>query len=183
MTIDTKKRDRLLEDIINIELEMFEKAKSVDPSLGQENAEAFKTMRDMAHSILSTETLMFYLADLQNAKKDGRNLQTEKYTRIKNPVPPIKTSADIEEIIKIEGRWMRELSGKYPRTFKAGTNKFHTNQSFELETYSDKTLKSYLEDVLKAESQNFNLAEMRFLRLFRTLGYESISQIEESAKT
>ena len=179
MAIDSKKRERLVTEIIDLEMEMFLAVLNDEPDLCQEKQGSFRTMRDMSHCILSTETLMSYLVDLQAAKYEGRNLLRDKYARRKNIIPKLKTSEYIDEIIKIEGRWLRELSGKYPRTFKLGNPESKDSLSIELETYSDKTLKSYLDDVKSANDQDLNLAEMRYLRLFRALGYESISEIEE----
>jgi len=53
----------------------------------------------------------------------------------------------------------------------------------ETPTYSDKTLKLYFDDVSKAEKEGRNLAEERYTLLFQQMGFSSIAEIEEKAKT
>lgn len=133
----------------------------------------------MTHSVLSTETLESYLGDLNKAKVVSRNLLTEKYARMDNKIPPLKTNPTIDNVVKIEERWMKELSEKYPHTFKVGTS-FKAYLSSELETYSDKTLTLYFKDVSKAEKEGRNLAEERYTMLFKQTGYGSIAEVERN---
>jgi hypothetical protein len=135
-------------------------------------------MRRMTHSVLSTETLESYLGDLQRANAEGRNLLTEKYARMDNRIPPLKSNRSIDDIVKLEARWMKELSQKYPRSFKGGSAGFTVYLSSELETYSDETLKLYVSDVSGAEKEGRNLAEERYTWLSRQLGYDSIDDME-----
>ena len=53
----------------------------------------------------------------------------------------------------------------------------------ETPTYSDKTLKLYFDDISKAEKEGRNLAEERYTLLFQQMGFSSIAEIEEKAKT
>ncbi|MFA4916392.1 MAG: DUF4125 family protein [Syntrophales bacterium] len=158
------KRGKLLENIIEIELDMFQRVRSAGPSLCQESPETFRVMREMTFSVFSMETLKSYLGDLQKAKADDRNLLTEKYARMQNLIPPIKTNPAIKDIVEIEARWMGELTKKYPKSFKAGVSGFEIYLSSELETYSDKTLELYLTDISKAEEEGINLAEKRYTK-------------------
>ena len=178
----TERKRLLLNDIIEIELDMFQRVRTAEPSLCQERPETFKEMRWMTHSILSTETLESYLEDLQKAQAEGRNLLTEKYARMQNIIPALKANPVIEDIVRIEARWMKELSEKYPRTFK-GEPGFEIYLHSELETYSDKTLELYFSDVFKAEKEERNLAEERYTMLFQQIGYGSIAEAEQKAKT
>jgi len=166
-----------LKSIIEIELDMFERVRSAEPSLCKDKPETFKTMRKLTHSVLSTETLESYLGDLHKAKAVSRNLLTEKYARMDNKIPPLKTNPTIDNVVKIEERWMKELSEKHPHTFKVGTS-FKVYLSSELETYSDKTLALYLKDVSKAEEEGRNLAGERYTMLFKQMGYGSIAEVE-----
>jgi len=178
MTDEEKKHKELLDNIIEIELSMFEQVRTSEPSLCKDKPEAFKVMRGMTHSILSTETLESYLGDLYKAKTEGRNLLTEKYARMDNIIPPLKTNRLIDDIVKIETRWMGELSQKYPRSFKGGAGGFELYLSSELETYSDETIKLYFGDVSRAEKEGRNLAEEGYTRLFQQIGYTSIDEME-----
>lgn len=180
MTNEKISREELLKGIIEIELDMFERVRTAEPSLCKDRPETFKVMRGMSHSVLSTQTLESYLEDLQKAKAEGRNLMTEKYARMDNRIPRIKTNPVIDDIVRIEAQWMKELSEKYPHTFKGGDG-FTIYLSSELETYSDKTLGLYFEDISKAEKEGRNLEEEAYLILFQQIGYSSIAEVEEKA--
>jgi hypothetical protein len=73
---------------------------------------------------------------------------------------------------------MRELSQKYPHSFKGGSGSFELYLSSELETYSDETLKLYFGDVSRAEKEGRNLAEERYTTLSQQIGYSSINDME-----
>ena len=182
MTNKKREHKELVNNIIEIELDMFQRVRTAEPSLCKDQPETFKAMRGMTHSVLSTETLESYLDDLQKAKAKGRNLLTEKYARMDNRIPPLKTNPIIDNIVKLESCWMRELSEKYPHSFKGGSGSFQVYLSSELETYSDETLMLYFEDVSKAQREGRNLAEERYTKLFQQIGYSSIAEVEEKAK-
>ena len=171
----------LLDEIIEIELDMFQRVRTAQPSLCKERPETFKAMRGMTCSVLSTETLESYLEDLQKAKAEGGNLLTEKYARMDNLIPPLKTTPIIDDIVEVEDRWMKELSEKYPHTFRGGLG-FKVYLRCELETYSGKTLKLYSKDVSKAKKEGKNLAEERYTTLFQQIGFGSIAEADEQAK-
>jgi len=177
-TNEKRNRKELLDNIIKLELDMFERVRTSEPSLCKERPETFRVMRRMTHSVLSTETLESYLGDLQKAESEGRNLLTEKYARMDNRIPPLKSNPIIDNIVEIEARWMEELSQKYPRTFKRGAG-FKIYLSSELETYSDETLKLYSRDVSRSEKGGRNLAEERYTKLAKQIGYGSIDELEE----
>ena len=173
----------LLNSIIEIELDMFQRVRTSKPSLIQESPENFRVMREVIHSVFSIETLGSYLEDLHEAKAEGRNLLTEKYARMQSLIPPLRINPVIGDILKIEGQWMRQLSEKYPRSFKGATAGFEKFLSSELETLSDKTLELYHRDTSRAEEEGRNLAEERYTKLFQRSGYNSISEVENKAET
>jgi hypothetical protein len=178
--MEKRSRQELTKSIIEIELDMFEHVRTNEPSLCKDRPETFKTMRRITHYSLSKETLESYLEDLQRAKAAGRNLLTEKYARMDNKIPPLKTNPTIKNIVKIEERWMKELSEKYPHAFKDESG-FKVYLSSELETYSDNTLGLYFGDVSRAEEEGRNLAEERYNMLFQQIGYGSIAEVESKA--
>ena len=177
MPIEKGKRKELLDNIIEFEFDMFERVRTSEPSLCKDQPETFRAMRGITHSVLSTKTLQSYLEDLQKAKAEGRNLLTEKYARMDNRIPPLKTNPIIDDIVEIEDRWMDELSRKYPHTFKRGPG-FKIYLSCELETYSDETLKLYFGDVSRAEKKGRNLTEGRYTKLTKQMGYGSIDELK-----
>lgn len=177
-TNEGEKREELLNKIIEIELRMFEQVRTSEPSLCKDRPETFRAMRGMTHSVLSTKTLHSYLEDLQRAKAEGRNLLSEKYARMDNRIPPLKVNPLINDIVELESGWMRELSQKYPRSFRGGSGSFELYLSNELETYSDDTLQLYFADVSRAEKEGRNLAEERYTKLSQQIGYSSIDEME-----
>ena len=174
-------RSALIDRILAIELDMFEQVRTEEPSLCQECPGVFRTMRGTSHSVLSTETMASYLKDLQEASAEGRNLMTEKYARMDERIPTLKLSQTIDDIVEIESRWMKELSRKYPNSFRGGEG-FRRYLSCELETYSDRTLELYRRDVFAADKEGSNLAEEAYIKLFQQLGYGSIAEVEERAR-
>jgi hypothetical protein len=181
MTEEKMDKETLLKRIVEIELGMFERVRAAEPSLCQERPEAFKAMRTMTHSALSPETLNSYLADLEQALKEGKNLMTLKYARMEGKIGPLKESPLIPDIVKAEQEWMTELARKYPHVVKGGPG-FAPYLAAELETYSDRTLEYYFRDVRQAAAEGRNLAEERYNYLFRRIGYGSIAEAEEKAK-
>jgi hypothetical protein len=173
-----RKRQKILKKIVKIELDMFRKIRTIEPSLCQDLPETFEIMREMNHSALSLETLNSYLNDLKKASTNKQNLLTEKYARMNNTIPPLKSNPLINEIVAVEDQWMRDLSKDYPLSINHNPNHFINYLSCELETYSDETLKLYYADILTAKHDNKNLAHQRFTYLFNKLGYKSIEEIE-----
>ncbi|NQT73691.1 MAG: DUF4125 family protein [Chloroflexi bacterium] len=171
----------LINRIVELELDMFERVRTAEPSACQEKAETFKSMRSMTHSTLSKETLESYLEDLQQANIENKNLLTLKYARMDGKIPPLKKNPVIDDIVRIEERWMMELSLRYPRIVK-GNPGFGVYLSSELETYSDKTLDLYLGDVTRAENEGRNLSEERYNWLFEKIGYGSITEANEKLR-
>lgn len=180
-------REDLIREIIAIELEMFGNVKARERAFCQELPDTFRTMRWMAHSVLSGDTLASYLDDLQQAAYAGRNLMTEKYARMENLIPPLKNDPEIvavlDEITETEQNWMKEFSQHYPGILQGDGSGFAGYFRCELETYSDRTLKLYLSDVTDARDRGINLAEQSYVNLFKRLGYESLDDVvKETSK-
>jgi len=179
MEEEKRNREESLKNIIQIEMAMFQQVRTIEPSLCQERVETFKEMREMTHSVLSTETLESYLNDLRKAESKGRNLLRDKYARMQDLIPPLKTNPVIDKICEFETSWMMKLSVKFPKTFQAGPN-FGNYLSCELETYSDRTINLYFRDVLKADYEEKNLGEERYAKLAIDLGYNSLDHMVEA---
>ena len=172
-------RDGLLNEIVDIELRMFLSVLTASPSACQEHPDAQKLMRTGSFCVLSTETLESYLADLQEALDEGTNLMELKYARIDNLVPPLRDNPLIDRIVEIEGAWMKDLAERYPLAFKGRVDySAGIYLRSELETYSDKTLELYFEDVSKAAAEDRNLTGERYTYIFKQIGYDSITDME-----
>ncbi len=174
---------KLLDRIIEIELDMFMRVRTSEPSACQERPETFRIMREMNHFFYSNEMLQSYLEDLESALASGRNLLTEKYARMDDLIPPLKSNPLITEIVKIEKEWMNDLQTRYPLTFKNPVERFGNYLSSELETYSDRSLELLFRDLIKAKEDGVNLAEERYSHLFKRIGYGSISEVEEKNRS
>ena len=177
-----KNKNKILKKIITIELEMFENVQTSQPSLCQENPVTFKLMRDMNHSALSYTVLKSYLEDLKTAKSIGRNLMTEKYARINNIIPPLKVNPLIKKIVSVESNWMNELSNRYPLRINHKPEYFNRYLSCELETYSDRSIELYENDIELAKKSGISLAKVRFDYLIKKLGYSSLEEFESKRK-
>ncbi|MFX0018445.1 MAG: DUF4125 family protein [Promethearchaeota archaeon] len=173
-----KNKKNILKKILKIELEMFENVRTSQPSLCQENSVTFKLMREMNHSALSYNVLKSYLEDLKAAKSKGRNLMTEKYARMNNIIPPLKVNPLIQKIVSIELNWMNELFNRYPLSINHKPEYFSRYLSCELETYSDRSIELYVNDIELAKNSGINLAKVRFDHLIKKLGYSSLEEFE-----
>lgn len=177
-----KDKKNLFKKIVEIEYQMFENVRTNQRSLCQDNPGAFKLMREMNHSVLSYETLKSYLNDLQNANSKDRNLMTEKYARMGNLIPPLKDNPLIQEIVSIELEWMNNLSKQYPLSIIYKPNYFSKYLSCELETYSDKSIELYFNDVQTAKKNGVSLVKDKFEYLAKKLGYSSLKELESKRK-
>ena len=111
----------------------------------------------------------------------------EKWAEIsKNfPVIPPEKQAIIEEVVKIQVKWMEEFAHKFPVLAKQARN-IHTSEDLpedtsyetylrgELATYSDKMLKLYGGFVVSLFKMNRNLAYETMEQTVRMYGYESV---------
>jgi hypothetical protein len=174
-----KDHDTLLKEITDIELRMFLSVQTDTPSACLEQPDTFKLMRRGSFCVLSDETLESYLNDLEEALEENRNLVELKYARIDELIACLNDNPIIEKIVEIEGRWMQELGGKYPLTFK-GRAEYSAGIYLrsELETYSNRTLELYYKDLSRAIEQGKNLTEERYTNIFRETGYDSIDDME-----
>lgn len=170
------RKERLLQQIIAKEEQMFIAVKSVEPCACQQRPKTFRAMRRMSFSVLSERTLQNYLEDLVQAEEQGRNLLTEKYARMDNLIPKLIDNECIPKIVAQEKLWLAAGHQMYPTLIRCDAV-FAIYASGELETYSDATLASYYEDVQQAVQRGENLVVTRFLNLYKELGYSSLNQV------
>ena len=173
---------RLIDNIINLEWEMFRKVKASEPNPCQENQKTFRVMRWMSYSVLPEKVLAEILNNINQATLDDRNLMTEKYARMNNQIPVLNDDQRINECAEIEENMMKEVSEKYPLTFKGNHEGFSNYLKCELETYSESALKQYYEFLVKAKNENRNIIEERYNNLFKKMGYESLADKESNER-
>lgn len=163
MVSDERVREVIIEDVVKREREMFARVRMVSPSQARETPEQFQQARRMILSVVSTDTLKAYHGDLLNADREGKNLIELRYGRLDNLVGCINLNPMIDEIIEIEHRWAQDLSERYPELPEGAAGKGAVfSLRCELETYSDRTLEAYYDDVMAADAAGRNLAEERF---------------------
>jgi hypothetical protein len=174
-------KQSLINKILNKELDMFLSVPAIEPAKCQESPEGFRFMRGITFETWSEATLESYLGDLEEAKKAGRNLMTEKYVRMENLIPRINSNPLIERIVQIESDWQEEMRQKYPHLIgrrtrgcfdnASGYLAFETYLQCELETYSDRTLEFYYQDCLQGLAQGRRPREKIYERVLQNMGY------------
>ena len=165
-------RNEIMQRIIDLETEMFMSV-NAEEAVPANTIPAFKEMRRMTYSVLSDKTVALWLCDLETAKKDGRNVMTEKYALIGDQIPTLRDNPQIERIVDIEEKWMNELAFKYPHAVKrerANAELFRKYALCELQTWSPAAVNSYFEDIKKAMEEGRNLAEERYDNLYQNIG-------------
>jgi hypothetical protein len=196
-------KDVLIKKIVAAEWDMFQGVNNVSGQRAscQEDPKTFDIMRSSQFKSWDEEVLKSYLNDLKSAKKDGRNLLTEKYARmmastapseyakIKHLLPPVdpETPKLIDQILEIVYEWEKELVEKYPNIIKRGRslesmddNLYSTSKMTyyqgELSTYSLNTLRLLYESVKKMKSQHINGSKVILEETSKRYGYHSIDE-------
>ena len=190
-------KEKLIAQIIEIELDMFVSVRSRYPVECQEDPEGFRVMRSAQFVAWSEETLQSYLSDLKNAVHDGRNLMTLKYARMENLIPPLHENPQIDnmlnEIVMVQMAWQKEMFSKYPALMSRGrpltdTEKQQSDTSFktylrcELETYSLMTLTHFFRDIMVNRSQEKNMTEEIYTHMVSGLGYSDLEEAEAATR-
>ena len=182
-------KDHLIENILEMELNMFLDVPSRYPTSCQENPNVFRLHRGAQFSVWSKETLQSYLDDLLKAKEQGNNLMTLKYARMENLIPPLNVNPIIDMIVQMELESQREMLSRYPNILgqgrpleddSPGVTSFKTYLRGELETYSDRTLELLYRDIQQIKDRGQNLAQQLYTNLVRKLGYHSLDEAEET---
>ncbi len=148
-----------------------------------ERERTFKFMRIARFYPYSTETLLSYLRDLENAERENHNPLLEKYACIEGKRDIPKENMELlQKIVDIEAAWIRELHLSYPHAIQDVSAEFQRYLLCELATFSQDTLRSYMEDLERALKRGKNLAYESYLYTFTQLGYSSLEEVEERMK-
>ncbi len=190
--------------IIALEWEAFDLTQNEGGRAGcQDDWETFSIMRRSQYETWPVELLESYHNDLLEAKKEGRNLITEKYGRMMESTAP-KEYAKIrdafpvldedririrEAIVAIYVGWMEEVAAAYPK-FAGQARVIHTSEDTmwrtsyetylrgEISTYSPQTLTLFGRMTAQAAQNGENLSKAILLRTARLYGYASIEEAE-----
>ena len=93
---------QVIDEILDMELEMFLTVPGDGHSACQEHPEHFRFHRRMQFSVWSTGTLSCYRKDLRRALRNGENLMTVKYARMQGLIPSRNTNPLIDAILRIQ---------------------------------------------------------------------------------
>lgn len=166
---------------------MFVGVRSAQDAPCQRAPDNFKSIRSSLFEIWTEPMLQSYLSDLERAESVGRNLLAEKYARMDNQIPPLSNNPLIDIVVTIESNWQEDLARRYPALYNRccrsmdetgdGRN-FGIYLGCELETYGDRTLQLYFENIEMAIVTNRNLAVEALERLARKNGYLNLEHAE-----
>lgn len=181
-------KQEIIENILNIEWNMFQQVKSAIPAPCQLLPEVFRRIRGSVYETWPEEALQSCLLDFEKAQQDGRNLLTEKYAQMDDLIAPTQRNPLIDIIVAIETHWQEEIRRNYPALYNRvcrSTNPFNDGRNFsvylrsELQTYSDRTIDFYYQGVSKALENNDNLALKSLEALVKKGGYRDLNHAEE----
>lgn len=181
-------KSEFLDEVLEMEWQMFVRVKSARHAPCQSAPDNFKMIRSSLFETWTEQMLESYLDDLRQAKVEQRNLLTEKYARMDNLIPPLSNNPLIRVIVAIENAWQNELRLLYPALYQrccrsmdqTGDGKnFSIYLGCELETYGDRTLELYYENLTAALEQDRNLAIESLQRLVLKNGYRDLAHAEQ----
>jgi hypothetical protein len=182
-------KQRIIEAILDLELEMFLSVPSDGESDCQHHPEAFKFHRRLQFSVWSLETLNRYRRDLMHARQKGENLMTVKYARMQGLLPSGNTTPLIDEILRMKMEWQAEMIRRYPAIMggarpltEAGNDdawtSFERYARGELEAYSDATLASLHADLRDMQEKGVNASEKIYRLQAAQSGFDSLEAAE-----
>lgn len=199
-------REELTDGIVAAEWFMFDKVNNIGGRADcQDDLETFSIMRRSFFSAFGTDTLALYARDLKNALEEGRNLITEKYAYMMEytskeyfdrelaPQLPAISREKSELVDKIADRcteYEKDFAKKHPVFSRTGRPAAGTEGDVvssqvyltgELKTYSEETLRSLWDDILKSEnSRDGNMVEKIHESTARAYGYAGVDEAEKS---
>lgn len=201
-----KKKEDLVEEIVKLEWEAFDKVENEGGRAScQNNFPTFSIMRKSQYLAWEDEMLTQYLSDFKEADLRGWNLITEKYARMMESTAPEKyeglkenlpflsdeKKAIIEEIVKVQVGWMEEFAVQYPKMAQ-NARTIHTYEDSEydtsyetylrgeISTYSDTMLLLYGRFIAELAQKGENLAERIMTNTALLYGYGSLKEAEDA---
>jgi hypothetical protein len=198
-------KDNVINQIIEIEWEMFVEVKNIGETAScQKKPKTFKIMRSSQFAVWSEDTLTSYLKDLVLARKNGRNIMTEKYARMMKFTSPqeylnlahllptvSKKKLDlINKIVKNILKWEESLIKRFPAICKMrrpvyssedkpNITSIETYLNGEFSTYSYTTLMFYHKHILQQKSNNINASEITLLLMAKAYGWKSLKEAND----
>lgn len=202
--LSLKEDERLVEDIVKLEFEAFDKVKNAGGRAECQNDWAtFSVMRKSQYLTWNRTMLLQYLYDFRREYHRGHNLIEEKYGRmmestapeeyrkIRGHFPPLSEEKRriIEQIVGLQVARMEEFAAVYPMladnarsVHTAEDNLYNTSYETylrgEISTYSDKMLELYGRYVVEYAGRQENLTFAIMENSVRLYGYDSLEAAE-----
>ncbi len=184
-------KQSLIEDIVQIEKEMFLAVKTQGECACQADIDSFVFHRKVQFFAWDENTLRLYLNHITDARGKKINLMTIKYARMEGQIPPYSDNPLIKKIANQMLAWQREMKQRYPKIMskarplthdipERNIRSFKTYFSCELETYSDETLQSLWAHIQSSVKENTNLSIVSYEYMVKALGYKSLQDAENS---
>lgn len=204
---NTMGKKEKINKIIEIEWNMFQNVQNIGGRAScQDDKETFVIMRTSQFENWTEALLDAYLAYIEKAEREGRNLIAEKYGRMMKYtepkyyeeqigpyIPALSAHAErmIEEVIAIIVPWEAEFAKRYPKlgrasrpvTAEGDKNGFTSMETYargELGTYSEELLAMYLDYMKKLKEEGKSISVMDREVMTKLYGYDSIEAAENS---
>ena len=197
-------KEKIIEKILEKEWKYFSNLNNIGGRADyQDNREDFIIMRKSQWETFNEETLLSYLEDL-NSKNNPlfqkyaqmmKYNSPEEYEKIKNILEKASDEKTdlVNKIMFIYMEWEKEFFESYP-IFSSMGRPLYSSEDDNIETsietylrgellsYSEKTLKLYLNYVIDNKEKNINLAIKNMDNLARMQGFNDSDEVEEYYK-
>jgi len=198
------KKEKIIEEILEKEWKYFSNLNNIGGRADcQDNREDFIIMRKSQWETFNEETLLSYLEDL-NSKNNPlfqkyaqmmKYNSPEEYEKIKDILEKASDEKNdlVNKIMFIYMEWEKEFFERYP-IFSSRGRPLYSSEDDDIETsietylrgellsYSEKTLKLYLNYVIDNKEKNINLAIKNMDNLARMQGFNDSNDVEEYYK-
>lgn len=197
-------KEKIIEKILEKEWKYFSNLNNIGGRADcQDNREDFIIMRKSQWETFNEETLLSYLEDL-NSKNNPlfqkyaqmmKYSSPEEYEKIKDILEKASDEKTdlVNKIMFIYMEWEKEFFERYP-IFSSMGRPLYSSEDDNIETsietylrgellsYSEKTLKLYLNYVIDNKEKNINLAIKNMDNLARMQGFNDSDEVEEYYK-
>ena len=197
-------KEKIIEKILEKEWKYFSNLNNIGGRADcQDNREDFIIMRKSQWETFNEETLISYLEDL-NSKNNPlfqkyaqmmKYNSPEEYEKIKDILEKASEKKNdlVNKIMFIYMEWEKEFFERYP-IFSSMGRPLYSSEDDDIETsietylrgellsYSEKTLKLYLNYVIDNKEKNINLAIKNMDNLARMQGFNDSDEVEEYYK-
>ena len=197
-------KEKIINEILEKEWKYFSNLNNIGGRADcQDNREDFIIMRKSQWETFNEETLLSYLEDL-NSKNNPlfqkyaqmmKYNSPEEYEKIKDILEKASDEKNdlVNKIMFIYMEWEKEFFERYP-IFSSMGRPLYSSEDDDIETsietylrgellsYSEKTLKLYLNYVIDNKEKNINLAIKNMDNLANMQGFKNSNDVEEYYK-